>query len=42
MANDVKSFYIGEEEMDIKKHFNNITDMLSDAMFSYGTDFTVR
>lgn len=42
MANDVKSFYIGEEDMDIEKHFNNITDMLSDAMFSYGTDFTVR
>ena len=42
MANDVKKFYIGEEDMDIDKHFNNITDMISDAMFSYGTDFTVR
>ena len=42
MANDVKEFYIGEEEMEIEKHFKNITDMLSDAMFTYGTDYTVR
>ena len=42
MVNDVKRFCFGEEDMDIEKHFTNITDMLSDAMFSYGTDFTVR
>ena len=42
MANNVKEFYIGDEEMNIDKHFMNITDMLSDAMFSYGTDYTVR
>ena len=28
--------------MNIDKHFMNITDMLSDAMFTYGTDYTVR
>ena len=42
MANNVKEFYIGDEEMNIDKHFMNITDMLSDAMFTYGTDYTVR
>ena len=42
MANDVKEFYIGQEEMEIEKHFMNITNMLSDAMFTYGTDYTVR
>ena len=41
-ANNVKEFYIGDEEMNIDKHFMNITDMLSDAMFTYGTDYTVR
>ena len=42
LANRVKEFYIGDEDMQIEKHFKNITDMLSDAMFTYGTDYTVR
>ena len=42
MAEDVKEFYIGKEEMQLEKHFRNITDMLSDATFTYGTDYTVR
>ena len=42
MADEVKQFYMGQEELDIEKHFANITDMLSDAMFTYGTDYTVR
>ena len=42
LANKVKIFYIGNDEMQIDKHFKNITDMLSDSVFSYGTDYTVR
>ena len=42
LVNTVKEFYIGDEDMQIEKHFKNITDMLSDAMFTYGTDYTVR
>ena len=42
MADDVKEFYVGEGEMQLEKHFGNITDMLSDATFTYGTDYTVR
>merc|ERR1712072_82179 len=28
--------------MNLEKHFKNITNMLTDATFAYGTDFTVR
>ena len=42
MADRIKNFYIENEEMDIDKHFQNITDMFTDAMFTYGTDYTVR
>ena len=42
MADRIKNFYIENEEMDIDKHFKNITDMFTDAMFTYGTDYTVR
>ena len=42
MADRIKNFYIENGEMDIDKNFKNITDMLTDAMFTYGTDYTVR
>ena len=42
MADRIKNFYIENDEMDIDKHFQNITDMFTDAMFTYGTDYTVR
>ena len=38
MADEVRSFYVGEEELDMEKHFANLTDMFSDATFIYGTD----
>ena len=41
-SNHVKEFYIGNEEMQLEKHFGNITNMLTDAMFTYSTDYTVR
>ena len=42
MADRIKNFYIENGEMDIDKHFKNITYMFTDAMFTYGTDYTVR
>ena len=42
MADRIKNFYIEDGEMDIDKHFKNITYMFTDAMFTYGTDHTVR
>ena len=42
LTEQVRQFYLGDEVMDLDMNFSNITDMLSDAMFAYGTDYTVR
>ena len=43
-SHKIRSFYIGDDDvtLDAEKHFGNLTDLMSDVTFVYGTDATVK
>ena len=42
MSKKIRSFYVGDDTLSEDKHFANLTDMMSDVSFVYGTDATVK
>lgn len=42
LSKKIRSFYVGDETLDADRHFANLTNMMSDVAFAYGTDATVK